>query len=101
MDLKGIMWSEMSEKIQFHVFVESKKKKNLSKQAVEWMVVNICWRAGEIGDVGQNVQTSTYKMNKLGAFKVHHCNYDAANLENSAVATGVETVSFHSNPKDR
>ena len=65
------------------------------------MVVNICWRAGEIGDVGQNVQTSTYKMNKLGAFKVHHCNYDAANLENSAVATGVETVSFHSNLKDR
>ena len=26
---------------------------------------------------------------------------DAANLENSAVATGLEKVSFHSNPKER
>ena len=25
--------------------------------------------AGEIGDVGQNVQTSTYKVNEFGAFK--------------------------------
>ena len=25
----------------------------------------------------------------------------SANLENSAVATGLETVSFHSNPKER
>ena len=77
----------------------SKKKKEFVKR-IKWMVVNRCWRAGEIGNVGQNVQTSTYKVNNFGAFVVHKCNYDAANLENSAVASGVETVSLHSNPKE-
>ena len=38
---------------------------------------------------------SAYKLNKQGV------NIQPANLENSAVATGLEKVNFHSNPKER
>ena len=40
-------------------------------------------------------------MLKDDAVKVLHKKYISANLENSAVTTGLEKVSFHSNPKER
>ena len=41
-------------------------------------------------------------MHNLSAFLLTKCNvFGTVNLENSAVATGLEKVNFHSNPKER
>ena len=45
-------------------------------------------------------QLSYFKILKDDAVKVLHIQMPA-NLESSAVATGLEKVSFHSNPKER
>ena len=46
------------------------------------------------------IPVGLFKILKDGAVKVLH-RICPANLENSAVATGLEKVSFHSNPKER
>ena len=47
---------------------------------------------------GDGIPTELVKILKGDAVKVLHM---SANLESSAVATGLEKVSFHSNPKER
>ena len=47
---------------------------------------------------GDGIPVELFQVLKDDAVKVLH---SVANLENSAVATGLETVSFHSNPKER
>ena len=47
---------------------------------------------------GDEISADLFKILKDDSIKVMHFNMPA-NLENSAVATGVEKVSFHSNPK--
>ena len=47
---------------------------------------------------GDGIQVELFQILKDDAVKVLHSNIPA-NLENSAVATGLEKVSFHSNPK--
>ena len=49
---------------------------------------------------GDEISADLFKILKDDSIKVMHFNMPA-NLENSAVATGVEKVSFHSNPKER
>ena len=44
-------------------------------------------------------QLSYFKSSKMMLWKAAH--HMPANLENSAVATGLEKVNFHSNPKER
>ena len=46
------------------------------------------------------IPVELFQILKDDAVKVLHSNMPA-NLENSAVATGLEKVSFHSNPKER
>ena len=46
---------------------------------------------------GDGIPVELFQMLKDDAVKVLH----PANLENSAVATGLEKVSFHSNPTER
>ena len=49
---------------------------------------------------GDGISVELFQILKDYAVKVLHSNMPA-NLENSAVATGLEKVSFHSNPKER
>ena len=48
---------------------------------------------------GDGIPVELFKILKDDAMKVLH--NMPANLENSAMATGLEKVSFHSNPKER
>ena len=48
---------------------------------------------------GDGIPVELFQILKDDAVKVLHSNFPA-NLENSAVATGLEKVSFHSNPKE-
>ena len=48
---------------------------------------------------GDGIPVELHQILKDDAVKVLH--FMPANLENSAVATGLENVSFHSNPKER
>ena len=48
---------------------------------------------------GDRIPAELFQILKDDAVKVLH--NMSANLENSAVATGLEKVSFHSNPKER
>ena len=48
---------------------------------------------------GDGILVELFQILKDDAVKVLHSM--TANLENSAVATGLEKVSFHSNPKER
>ena len=47
---------------------------------------------------GNGIPVELFQILKSDSVKVLH---PTANLENSAVATGLEKVSFHSNPKER
>ena len=49
---------------------------------------------------GDGVPVELFQILKDDAVKVLHSNMPA-NLKNSAVATGLEKISFHSNPKER
>ena len=49
---------------------------------------------------GDGIPIELYQIQKDDAVKVLH-SVCCTHLENSAVATGLEEVSFHSNPKER
>ena len=70
-----------------------KKAKWWSEEALERISINIA-----SGD--DRIPIELFQILKDDAVKVLHSNMPA-NLENSAVATGLEKVSFHSNPKER
>ena len=61
------------------------------------------WALGSItinkASGGDGIPVELFQILKDHAVKVLHSNM-SANLENSAVATGLEKVSFHSNPKE-
>ena len=73
---------------------------HLEPDILEWEVK---WGLGSItmnkASGGDGIQLSYFKSPKMMLLK--SCNHTPANLENSAVATGLEKVSFHSNPKER
>ena len=50
---------------------------------------------------GDGIPVELFQILKDDAMKVLAALNMPANLENSAVATGLEKVSFHSNPKER
>ena len=60
---------------------------------VNWALGNITMNKASGGD---GIPIELFQILKDDAVKVLH-----SNLENSAVATGLEEVSFHSNPKER
>ena len=65
--------------------------------AVEWALKSITMNKASGGD---GIPVELFQILKDDAVKVLQLNMPA-NLENSAVATGMEKVSFHSNPKER
>ena len=60
---------------------------------VKWALESITMNKATGGD---GIPVELFQIPKDDAVKVLH-----SNLENSAVATGLEKVSFHSNPKER
>ena len=64
---------------------------------VKWALGSITMNKASGGD---GIPFELFQILKDDAVKVLH-SYMPANLENSAVATGLEKVSFHSNPKER
>ena len=64
---------------------------------VKWALESITMKKAS-GDNG--IPVELFQILKDDAVKVLHFNMPA-NLENSAVATGLEKISFHSNPNER
>ena len=64
---------------------------------VKWALESISMNKASGGD---GIPVELFQILKDDAVKVLHLNMPA-NLENSAVATGLENVSFHFNPKER
>ena len=64
---------------------------------VKWALGSITTNKASGGD---GIPVELFKILKDDAIKVLH-SINQGNLENSAVATGLEKVSFHSNPKER
>ena len=64
---------------------------------VKWALVSITMNKANGGD---GMPVELFQTLKDDAVKSAACNMPA-NLENSAVATGLEMVSFHCNPKER
>ena len=65
------------------------------KREVKWAIGNITASKASGGD---GIPVELFQILKDDAGKALNI---SANLENSAVATGLEKVSFHSNPKER
>ena len=70
---------------------------DILESEVKWALESITTSKASGGD---GIPVELFRILKDDAVKVLHSNMPA-NLENSAVATGLEKVSFHSNPKDR
>ena len=64
---------------------------------VKWALRSITMNKASGGD---GIPVELFQILKDDAVKVLHSNIPA-NLENSAVATGLEKVGFHSNPRER
>ena len=64
---------------------------------VKWALESITMNKASGGD---GIPVELFQILKDDAVKVLHA-VCTANLKNSAVATGLEKVSFHSNPKER
>ena len=64
---------------------------------VKWALESITTNKASGGD---GIRVELFQTLKDDAVKVLHL-ICQANLQNSAVATGLEKVSFHSNPKER
>ena len=72
---------------------------NLPNSPVRWVLM----LSPPLTDEEPEAQTgATPKATQVGGGTARLCALNMpANLENSAVATGLEKVTFHSNPKDR
>ena len=66
------------------------------KCIVKWVLGSITTKKAS---GGEGIPVELFQILKEDAMKMLH--NMPANLENSAVATGLEKVSFHSNPKER
>ena len=71
-------------------------KPDILECEVKWSLESITMNKARGGD---GVPVELFQTLKDDAVKVLHS--ICQNLENSAVATGLEKVSFHSNPKER
>ena len=65
---------------------------------VKWALESITMNKAGGGD---GIPVEIFQILRDDSVKVLNSNLSFPNLENSAVATGLEKVSFHSNPKER
>ena len=79
-----------------HDGVISHLEPDILECAVKWALESITRNKASGGD---GIPVELFQILKDDAVKVLQSIYMSANLENSAVATGLVKVSFHSNPK--
>ena len=97
-------WQEYTEKLykkdlhdpDNHNGVITHLEPDMLECEVKWALGTITMSKASGGD---GIPVELFRILKDDAVKVLHSM--SANLENSAVATGLEKVSFHSNPKER
>ena len=65
---------------------------------IKWALGSITMNKARGGD---RIPVELFQILKDDAVKVLHFAHMPAHLENSGVTTGLEKVSFHSNPKER
>ena len=80
-----------------HDGVITELEPDIPKCEVKWALESITTNKSSGGD---RIPVELFQILKDDAVKVLH-SIMPANLENSAVATGLEKISFHSNPKER
>ena len=80
-----------------HDGVIAQLEPDILEREVTWALGSITMNKASGGD---GIPVELFQILKDDAVKVLH-SILSANLENSAVATGLEKVSFHSNPKER
>ena len=98
-------WQEYTEKLykkdlhdpDNHDDVITNLEPDILECEVKWALESITTNKASGGD---GIPVELVQILKDDAVKVLHSNMPA-NLENSAVATGLEKVSFHPNPKER
>ena len=77
----------------------------ITRLAPDTLECEVKWASGSItankASGGDGMPVELFQILKDDAVKVLHSYNMPANLENSAVATGLEKVSFYSNPKER
>ena len=104
-DIK-MRWQEYTElyKKELHdpdnyegVITHTQLEPDILECEVRWALGSITMNKASGGD---GIPVALFQILKDDAVKVLH-SIMPANLENSAVATGLEKVSFHSNPKER
>jgi hypothetical protein len=71
---------------------------DILEREVKWALESITVNKASGGD---GIPVELFQILKDDAMKVLHAHNMPTNLENSAVATGLEKVLFHSNPKER
>ena len=80
-----------------HIGVITHLEPDILECEVKWVLGNTTKNKASGGD---GIPVELFQILKDDAVKVLH-SICQTNLENSAVATGLEKVSFHSNPKER
>ena len=99
------MWQEYTEELYKkglhnpgnHGGVITHTEPDILECEVKWALESITTNKASEGDA---IPVELFQILKDDAVKVLH-SVMPANLENSAVATGLENISFHSNPKER
>jgi len=98
-------WQEYTEKLykkdlhnpDNHDGVITHLEPDILEYEVKWALGSITMNKASGGD---GIPVELFQILKDDAVKVPH-SIMSANLENAALATGLENVSFHSNPKER
>ena len=81
-----------------HIGVITHLEPDILECEVKWALGSITTNKASGGD---GISVELFQILKDDAVKVLHSICQAANLENSAVATGLEKLCFHSSPKER
>ena len=99
-------WQEYTEELyekdlhdqENHDGVITHLEPDILERELKWALESITTNKASGGD---GIPVEFFQILKDDAVKVLYSICQYANLENSAVATGLEKVSFHSNPKER
>ena len=105
MNLKYFRWQEYTEELSKkdlhdpdnHDGVIIHLEPDILEREVKWALESVTMNKANGGD---GIPVELFQILKDDAVKVLH-SILSANLENSAVATGLEKVTFHSNLKER
>ena len=100
-------WQEYTELYKKGLDVWDKQDGVITHLEPDILECEVTWALGSIttnkASGGDGIPVELFQILKDDSVKVLHSichNFQYANLENSAVATGLEKFSFHSNPKE-